>query len=248
MNSKIGRKIINFLGLKFKLKSKKYKPIDLRGNIPYEFCRFENFGDNNKIIVVENGIETKITTKNYLKYFNSLELSIRGNNNTIKIHLPAKWKETKIIANGDGNYLEFKPTKYKYDKAVIRALNGSKIVIDEDFSCASNLDICIGGKDTKLEIGKDCMFSDGIKIFNNDGHQILDMNDNLLNPPPNIFIGNHVWCGMKVTIFNQTHIQDNTIIGACSVVTKKFDKYNIIIAGVPAKIIKENVKWIRDAV
>lgn len=54
----------------------------------------------------------------------------------------------------------------------------------------------------------------------------------------NIEIGKNVWIGANVTIVAGVTIGDNVIIGAGSIVTKDIEK-NIIVAGVPAKKIKD---------
>ena len=46
----------------------------------------------------------------------------------------------------------------------------------------------------------------------------------------------------------KVEIQDGSVVGANSVVTKKFNEPNIIIAGNPAKIIRRNILWKRDIV
>lgn len=51
-------------------------------------------------------------------------------------------------------------------------------------------------------------------------------------------IGNNVWIGDKATILANVHIGNNVIVAANSVVTKDVPD-NCIVAGVPAKIIKE---------
>jgi acetyltransferase-like isoleucine patch superfamily enzyme len=53
-----------------------------------------------------------------------------------------------------------------------------------------------------------------------------------------IVIGENTWIGTKVTILKGIDIGENCVIGANSVVTKSFQKNNMI-AGIPAKIIKE---------
>lgn len=53
-----------------------------------------------------------------------------------------------------------------------------------------------------------------------------------------IEIGKNVWIGTRVIILPGVNIGDNCIIGANSVITKSFPD-NKIIAGNPAKIIKE---------
>lgn len=51
-------------------------------------------------------------------------------------------------------------------------------------------------------------------------------------------IGNNVWIGDKATILANVHIGNNVIVAANSVVTKDVPD-NCIVAGAPAKIIKE---------
>jgi acetyltransferase-like isoleucine patch superfamily enzyme len=56
--------------------------------------------------------------------------------------------------------------------------------------------------------------------------------------PAPIIIGNNVWIGSNSTILPGVVIGDNSIIGAGSVVTKNVPS-NVIVAGVPAKVIKK---------
>ena len=53
-------------------------------------------------------------------------------------------------------------------------------------------------------------------------------------------IGNYVYIAAGVRIIGNVTIGDNVIIGANSVVTKNIPS-NCIIAGIPAKILKENI-------
>lgn len=64
-----------------------------------------------------------------------------------------------------------------------------------------------------------------------------------LNPPADINIGNHCWICEDITIAKGVSINDDTIVAAKSYVTKSFNQKNIIVGGIPAKIIKENVTW-----
>lgn len=51
-------------------------------------------------------------------------------------------------------------------------------------------------------------------------------------------IGNNVWIGPGAKLYGNIHIADEIMIGANSVVTKTFDTPKITIAGVPAKVLK----------
>jgi len=56
--------------------------------------------------------------------------------------------------------------------------------------------------------------------------------------PKKVIIGKNCWLGNSVTILPGVTLGDNVTVGANSVVTKSFPN-NVVIAGVPAKIIKK---------
>lgn len=92
-----------------------------------------------------------------------------------------------------------------------------------------------------LSIGKDSFISWNCQILDDDFHEIIY--DNKKDTDNKIKIGNHVWIGSNVSILKGVEIADNCIVAANSVVTKKFTEKNSLIAGSPAKIIKQNVNW-----
>lgn len=57
-----------------------------------------------------------------------------------------------------------------------------------------------------------------------------------------VFIGNNCLIGKGSIILPGVTIGDNVVVGAGSVVTKDVPN-NVIVAGNPAKIIKENFSW-----
>lgn len=100
--------------------------------------------------------------------------------------------------------------------------------------------------DTTINIGNDCMFSCNIEIRTCDSHSIYDIKTkNLINKPRSINIGNHVWIGMRSMVLKGSEIKDNSVIGANSLVSKKFKESNVVIVGNPAKIIHRNCNWDR---
>ena len=113
-----------------------------------------------------------------------------------------------------------------------------------DNSSANKINIFLLEDNSNVIIGKDCMFSSGISIFCSDTHSIIQ-NNKLINEGKSINIGDHVWVGMDVKISKNTQILSNSVVGWGSIVTKKFNKENIIIAGNPAQIVKENISWSR---
>lgn len=97
-----------------------------------------------------------------------------------------------------------------------------------------------------VEIGKDCMFSDMIKIWGGDGHVIYDIKSREIvnNKKNTIKLGDHVWIGTQVMIMVGADIGTGSVIGAGSFVNKKFPN-NVTIGGVPAKVLRKDIAWTR---
>lgn len=119
----------------------------------------------------------------------------------------------------------------------------SEISIESLFTIESGSINSMGG--CVIKIGKDCMFSGNVDLRNGDSHEIYNKDKELLNKDKNIFIGNHVWICANVTILKGSSILDNCIIGNSSVINKKLTSPNAIYAGIPARLIKKDIYWLR---
>lgn len=106
-------------------------------------------------------------------------------------------------------------------------------------------DIRVREDNVNISIGEDCQFSEKIIIWASDTHTITDMQGNVTNFGKYVTIGNHVWVGYGATICKNTKIADGCIIGTGAVVSGTFDKPNCVIAGNPARVVKENASWDR---
>lgn len=93
----------------------------------------------------------------------------------------------------------------------------------------------------KISIGSDCAISWGTSIIDDNHHTIYYENKNKATSNE-VGIGNHVWIGCQTVILPGTSIGDNCIIAAGSVVKGSFPE-NTLIAGNPAKVIKNDVSW-----
>ncbi|OOH85099.1 acetyltransferase [Pasteurellaceae bacterium 15-036681] len=121
----------------------------------------------------------------------------------------------------------------------------SRVAIGQDFSCWG-VEIRCHEPKSEVIIGDDCMFSEEILVYPTDVHAIYDNNTKeVLNKSEPIIIGNHVWCGRRVSILKGSQISDNSVIGMGSVVVNKFNTSNLVIAGCPARLIKSNINWDR---
>lgn len=103
-------------------------------------------------------------------------------------------------------------------------------------------------ENTCIIIGNDCMFSNHIIVRTSDAHPIYDLNSNKrINLPQSILIGDHVWVAPDSKIMKGAEVGNGSIIGSNTLVTKPIPQ-NSLAVGIPAKVIKENVKWTREDV
>lgn len=91
----------------------------------------------------------------------------------------------------------------------------------------------------KIEIGENVFIAENVTIRDSDNHEILRDNYNMSEE---IIIGNNVWIGAGAKILKGVHIGDGSIVAAGAVVTRDVPK-NTLVGGVPARIIKSNIKW-----
>jgi len=61
-----------------------------------------------------------------------------------------------------------------------------------------------------------------------------------------IFIGSNVWLCTRSIVLKGSVIPDGCIVGAYALVSKRYDTPNVMIAGNPGKIVKENVQFVNE--
>lgn len=136
----------------------------------------------------------------------------------------------------------------------------SQLVIEDDFSLyqgasihlAPNAKMLIKGQSfantntqincfNYIEIGKGTYISDDVRIQDSDNHYIIENGVRKLNSAP-IIIGDHVWIGKNALILKGVTIGEGAIVAAGSIVVKDVPAKSLV-AGNPARVIKENVIW-----
>ncbi len=106
---------------------------------------------------------------------------------------------------------------------------GSHININNGFSIVSEKNIEISDY---VLIGFNC------HIIDSDFHNIdIDKRKETDPSPANVFIGKNVFIGNNVTILKGVTIGENSVVASGALVTNSCQN-NVVIAGVPAKVIK----------
>jgi len=188
-----------------------------------------NIFDIDKSVVLFNCIFDIVGNENIIEInesssFNNVTFFIRGNNNKIKIGRNVRFNRGGSIWIED---------------------YGCETVIGDNCTFEDS-HIAVTEPNSKIYIGNDCMFAYNIDIRTGDSHSIINsLTNERINYAQNINIGNHIWVASHVSILKGVHIADNSVIATRAVVTRSFTDNNILIGGMPAKKIKDNINWDR---
>jgi acetyltransferase-like isoleucine patch superfamily enzyme len=179
--------------------------------------------------------------------FLASRIIIKGKNNKIKLSKALLYKNFIVNFSGNNKTVIIEDTAKNIVGLKIVSIRGENqtVEIGHGFSCGG-MEIQMNDGNEQLSIGDDCLFSWGIKMRTSDGHSVIDIESGkAINLPKNISIGNHVWIGEDVKLLKGVVIPNNSVIGSYAVVTKAFENENTVIAGFPAKVVKESVQWDR---
>lgn len=179
-------------------------------------------------------------------FFNT-DIVLNGHNNTVIIEKGAQLYNMHIAVSGLNNKLIIrKNVLFKESGRIILENENNLIDIGSDTDFVDCF-FAIRDYGSNVLIGENCMFSGKITIRNSDGHSILDINGNRINPPRDVIIGNHVWVGYGATILKGSKIGNDSIVGSNSCVSGIFPA-GCIIAGNPGRKIKEDINWCRSLI
>ncbi len=95
----------------------------------------------------------------------------------------------------------------------------------------------------EISFGDECLVSWENLFIDGDYHKLFDADGKLTNAPRSIRIGKHVWLGCRCLILKGVTVADDCVVAAGSLLNGAYTIPNSIIAGSPAKTVKENISW-----
>lgn len=177
-----------------------------------------------------------------------IKIKVGGKNNRLVVGENARLTNCEIRLDGDNNLIEIGAgVKFRSGKIYLRKTSNQYIRIGAD-TTIENAYLLVD-EASNIDIGKDCMLSAKILIRTGDKHSILDMQTGKrINPSCDVRIADRVWIGREAQVLKGAVLQSDTVVGACSVVTRAFDRGNCVIAGAPAKVVREGIRWSRELI
>lgn len=130
----------------------------------------------------------------------------------------------------------------------INIFNNNTFYLGENASINKGFNVNLS-EEKSVFIGNDLLSSFDIWIRTADPHLIYDSNTKTrINPSKSVFIGDHVWLGQESFIFKGSIIGSGSIIGAKALTTNKVYKSNASFGGITAKLLKDNVFFLKTCV
>lgn len=174
-------------------------------------------------------------------------ISVSGSRNRISIGDMSTLTDVFISIHGSDNVIEIGRRNF---------LNGAVFCVEDDkntIRTGEHTYIYRGTEISAIEstgiyIGENCLFSAEIMIRTGDSHAILNKDSGQrINPSADIHIADHVWIGNGCKVLKGANIGKNCVVATGAIVTSGTACCeNAVLAGVPAKVTKENITWTQE--
>lgn len=175
------------------------------------------------------------------------KITIRGKNNRIILGDKCHLDHTSISIEGNHSTVILGDSVCIHSGDIHLEDDGSYVSIGEKtLICGPSHLACIEG--TKIQIGRDCLFSSETVIRTGDSHSIMDFEGKRINHSNNVDIGDRVWLGHRAICTKGALIGSDSVIATGAILTKSIENSNVVVAGNPARVVKENIKWCRERI
>jgi acetyltransferase-like isoleucine patch superfamily enzyme len=169
------------------------------------------------------------------------KIELEGKGNTLIIGSGTRLWDVSIRLIGEGLHCEIGPLcRLSGGQYQLEDRNSHLEVGGGTTMLGPMITVCEGGR---VRVGSDCLVAYGTDIRNSDAHSVLDASTRArVNPAADVVIADHVWIGNGAQILKGVTIGPRAIVAARSVVTKDVAA-GTLVAGLPARVIRENIDW-----
>jgi acetyltransferase-like isoleucine patch superfamily enzyme len=179
----------------------------------------------------------------------SVEFDIQGNNNSIVFEPGCFLRNVRFFIRGDGHEVLLGRGCRFNNGGRIRFEDCGCVLIVGEKSTFEDVHLALTEPQSRIEIGKDCMFAYDIDVRTGDSHSILcQATHRRLNQARDVQVEDHVWVGPHSMLLKGVSLAKDTIVAAGAVVTRKFHTPGIIVGGNPARQLKDGVTWCRERI
>ncbi len=176
-------------------------------------------------------------------FLKNCRFDIRGNGNRVEIAPECILKNVRFFVRGSGHTIKIGAQVRISRSALLWCEDENGTLIIGEGTRIEEAHIAVTEPGSKIEVGARCLFAYDIEIRCGDSHSILDaQTGKRINPPANVKIGDRVWIGMGAKILKGVELGNDSIVATGAVVAKSVPAGSIV-AGNPAKVVRDGVRW-----
>ncbi len=168
------------------------------------------------------------------------KIRIRGKNNTITLR-GRKLKNIRIGIDGDENTIFIEENVEIGALEIIIQSSRCHISIGKNTQIGGAKIVCCEPGD-RVSIGNDNLIAEEVEFWGCDGHSIYQEGVRI-NPSKPILISDRVWIARHAKILKGVSIGEQSVVGMNALVTAGIYPPHALIAGIPAKVVKEGITW-----
>lgn len=172
----------------------------------------------------------------------SSRIQIAGNGNRVILEKGTILKNSLIKIQGNDNIVHIHKDAFVSGAELWVEDQGCRIEIGERSFVGHHSHFACTEDGRALLIGRDCMISSYVQIRTGDSHSILDENGSRINNAESVYIGDHCWIGEGAKVLKGVVLEGEDVVSTGAIVTHSFGK-NLIIGGIPSRVLKENISW-----
>lgn len=172
----------------------------------------------------------------------STRIQIAGNGNRLIMEKGSTLLNSLVKISGNNNEVVLKANSYVSGAELWVEDNQCLISIGERTFVGHHSHLACTEDGSRLIVGDDSMLSSYVQIRTGDSHSILDIEGKRINTAQSVIIGNHCWIGEGSKVMKGVTLEGDDVVSTGAICTKSFGK-NVLLGGIPAKIIKENITW-----
>lgn len=144
-----------------------------------------------------------------------------------------------VILIAKGGCLKIMGAAVIGEGTTLRCDEDATIKLGDKFYCNCN---CYLRSTDSISFGEDCALGWNVQINTSNGHPVFH-DGKLVEMSMPVSIGRHVWITSNVIISKGVTVADGCIIAQGAIVNKNFEEPNVLLGGVPAKPIANNIEW-----
>ena len=174
-------------------------------------------------------------------------IQIDGDNNRVVLEKGCMLLNSLIRISGDNNVVVLKANSYVSGAELWVEDNQCLLSIGERTFVGHHSHLACTENGSKLTIGGDSMLSSYVQIRTGDSHSILGVDGKRINQAMSVSIGDHCWLGEGSKIMKGVSLEGDNIVSTGAIVTRSFGK-KLLLGGIPAKVLKDNVTWDKERI